>query len=113
MHDVTGPVSEVEMYDALEKFYKQEPTALLLWDMSQADVSQITSDILQKFAKKSAELGVSRQGDRIAVIAPEDLQYGFARMSESFSEMESAPYSFRAFRTREEALQWLKSADIS
>ncbi len=62
VHDVTGPVSEVEMYDALERFYKQEPSALLLWDMSQADVSHVTSEILQKFVKKSAELEVSRQG---------------------------------------------------
>ena len=113
VHDVTGPVSEMEMYDALENFYKQEPTALLLWDMSQSDVSHVTSDILQRFVKKSAELGVRRQGGRTAVIASEDLQYGLARMSEAFSEMESAPYSFRAFRTREEALLWLLSADIS
>jgi len=112
VHDVTGPISEVEMYDALEKFYKQEPTALLLWDMSQADAGHVTSEILQKFIKKSAELGVSRQGGRTAVIAPDDLQYGLARMSEAFSKMESAPYSFRAFRTREEALQWLKPAEI-
>jgi hypothetical protein len=113
VHDVTGPVSEMEMYDALENFYKQEPTALFLWDMLQSDVSHVTSDILQRFVKKSAELGVRRQGGQTAVIAPEDLQYGMARMSEAFSEMESAPYSFRAFRTREEALLWLMSDDIS
>ena len=113
VHEVTGPVSEVEMYDALERFYNKEPTALLLWDMSQADVSHVTSEILHRFVKKSAELGVSRQGGRTAVIASDDLQFGLARMSEAFSKMESALYSFSAFRTKEEALQWLKSADIS
>ncbi len=112
VHDVTGPVSEVEMYDALERFYKQEPSALLLWDMSQADVSHVTSEILQKFVKKSAELEVSRQGGRTAVIASDDLQYGLAKMSVAFSEMELAPCSFHTFRTREEALQWLKPAEI-
>jgi hypothetical protein len=114
LHDVTGLVSEEEMYDALENFYKREPTALLLWDMSQADVSHVTPDILQKFVRKSTELAVRRQGGgRIAVVASEDLQYGLARMSGVFAEMESAPYSFSAFRSRQEALQWLKSGDIS
>ena len=113
IHDVTGPVTEEEMHDVLENFYKREPTALLLWDMSQADVSHITTDILQKFVKKSAELGASRQGDRIAVIASEDLQYGLARMSEAIVNIVSAPYIFAIFRTRQEALTWLKQSDLS
>jgi len=113
IHVVTGPVSEEEMYDALENFYKREPTALLLWNMSQADVSQVTTETLQRLVRKSTQLGGSRQGGRTAVIASEDLQYGLARMSEVFAEIESAPYSFRAFRSRQEALQWLKSGDLS
>jgi hypothetical protein len=114
LHDVTGSVSEEEMYDALDNFYKREPTALLLWDMSQADVSHVTPDILQRFVRKSTELEVRHQrGSRIAVVASEDLQYGLARMSEVFAELESAPYSFRVFRSHQEALQWLKSSDIS
>ena len=111
VHDVTGSASEMQMYDAIEKFYQEEPTALLLWDMSQADVSHVTPDILRNFAKKSAILGVNRQGGRTAVVAPKDLQYGLARMSEVFLEAESAPFSFRVFRTRDEALQWLRAAD--
>jgi hypothetical protein len=113
IHDVAGPVSEEEMYDALENFYKREPTALLLWDMSQADVSQVTTETLQRFLRKSTQLGGSLQGGRTAVIASEDLQYGLARMYEAFAEIESAPYSFRAFRSRQEALQWLSSGDLS
>jgi hypothetical protein len=109
IHDVTGPVSEEEMYNALENFYLKEPTKLLLWDMSETDVSHVTSDILQKFIRRSVELGLSRQGGRTAVFASEDLQYGLARMSQTFAEIESVPYSFRVFRSRKEALQWLSS----
>jgi hypothetical protein len=113
VHEASGLISEVEMYEAQKNFYKNNPTTLLLWDMSQAEVSHITSDILRKFAIKSAELGALRQTGRTAVVAPEDLQFALARMSGVFSEMESAPYSFRPFRTREEALQWLKSDKFS
>ena len=111
IHDVTGPVSEEEMYDALENFYKRESTTLLLWDMSQTDVSHVTTDILQRFISRSVELGFHRQGGRTAVFASEDLQYGLARMSEVYAEMESAPYSFSVFRSRQEALLWLTSDD--
>lgn len=113
IHEVTGPASETEMHEALENFYKEQPTALLLWDMSESDVSHVTPDILHRFIKKSAKLGECRQEGRTAIIAPEDLQYGLARMSMVFTEMESAPYRFCAFRTRQEALEWLKSDDIS
>jgi len=113
IHDVTGTVSEEEMYDAQENFYKKEPTTRLLWDMSQTDVSHVTPDILQKFIRRSVDFGLQHQGGRVAVFASEDLQYGLARMSQAFTEMESAPYSFNVFRSRKEALDWLISEDPS
>lgn len=113
IHDVTGLVSEQEMYDALENFYNREPTALLLWDMSHTDVNHVSPDILRQFIRKSTELGSRRSGGRTAVYASENLQFGFARMSEAYAEFESAPFSFRAFRSRQKALQWLKYGDPS
>jgi len=113
IHDVTGTVSEEEMHNALENFYNKKPTKLLLWDMSGTDVSHVTSDILEKFIGKSVEFGLRRQGGRIAIFASEDLQYGLARISKVFAEMNSAPFSFHVFRSRQEALQWLTSDDPS
>lgn len=111
IHDVTGLVTEGEMYDALENFYQGEPTTLLLWDMSQTDVSHVNPDILRQFIRKSAELGAHRSGSRTAVFASENLQFAFARMTEAYAEFESAPFSLRAFRSRQQALQWLKFGD--
>jgi hypothetical protein len=109
IHTISGPVSEVEMYRALKGEVGQEPTALALWDMSLADVSHVTPHVLRKFIKKAAELGATRLGGKTAVIAPEDLQFGLARMSVAFSEMESALYQLQAFRNRDNAFQWLMS----
>ena len=81
IHVVTGPVFEAQMYRTLEDFYDREPTALVLWDMSQAELSQVTPDMLQKFIRRAAEIGVRRQGGRTAVVASDDLQFGLARMS--------------------------------
>lgn len=111
INEIAGPVSEEEMYLALTGPDDHEPTRLLLWDMSRAEVAHVTPDILRKFVGKAAELGAGRQDGRTAVVAPDDLQFGLARMSEVFSELESAPYDFRAFRTRQEAFEWLGTED--
>ena len=66
IHDVTGLISEQEMYAALENFYQQGSTSRLLWDMSQTDVGHVTPDMLRDFVGRSAELGQHRQGGRAA-----------------------------------------------
>jgi hypothetical protein len=113
IHDVSGLISEREMYAALEKFYQQEPTSHLLWDMSQTVVAHVTPDMLRGFVGRSTELGKHRQGGRTAIVATEDLQFGLARMSAAYAEFQSAPYSIRVFRSREEALRWLTSGEAS
>jgi len=109
IYTVTGLVEEDEMHQALESQSEFEPTLHIMWDMSLADVAHVTPEILRRFVKRTAQLRDRHKGGRIAVIAPKDLQFGMARMSEAYTEMESAPFSFRAFRSRDEALQWLKS----
>jgi hypothetical protein len=112
-HVVIGFVSEKEMHEVLEGFYDGQPTALVLWDMSKAQLAHVTAEMLQKFVRRAAKLGVHRRGGRTAVIAPEDLQYGLGRMSETFAEIESTPYRFSVFRSRQDAMQWLASDDTA
>ena len=85
IHAVIGPVSEEEMYDAIENFYNREPTMFLLWDMSQAEVADVASSVLEAFVQRSTTLGVKRKGGRTAVFAPYDVQFGLGRMSEAFA----------------------------
>ena len=48
--------------------------------------------MLRKFIRRAAQIGVRRQGGRTAVVASDDLQFGLARMSETFADLESMPY---------------------
>lgn len=109
-HVVTGAVSLDEMFEVLDEFYAREPTMLVLWDMSKAELAHVTQDMLRRLAHRSAELGSPRRGGRTAICAPEDLQYALGRMSEVFSEMERAPYRVRVFKSRPDALKWLTSS---
>jgi len=111
IHVVIGSVSEKEMYGVLEDFYERQPTALVLWDMSQAEMAHVTAGMLQKFIRRAAQLGTHRRGGRTAVVAPDDLQYGLGRMSETFAEIESVPFSYCVFRSQQDAMRWLASDD--
>jgi hypothetical protein len=107
IHVVTGRATEEDMFGALEAFYASKFTRLLLWDMSETDLRQVQIEVLQRFVRRAAELGARRAGGKTAVVAATALQYGMARMSEAFAEIESTPYEFRAFKSREAALAWL------
>ena len=106
---VTGQASEEAMHEALAEIYVDDPALLVFWDMSQADVTHVTPDILQKFVRKAVCLGASKPGGRTAVVAPGDLQFGLGRMSEFFADVESAPFDLRVFRSKQDAMAWLTS----
>ncbi len=85
------------------------PTRLELWDMSAADLTQITIEGMQKFISRAAHLGQSRIGGRSAVITQTSLQYGLGRVAEALGEFESLPFSLRIFRKRGDAVDWLNA----
>jgi hypothetical protein len=104
---VSGHMLEEDMHEALEEFYKNEPTKLLLYDMSYAEVWHITPVMVLDFVRKAAKLGASRSGGRTAVLAPNDLQFDLGMMSQAFHTLEYKNIDLRIFRSEEEALSWL------
>jgi len=111
IHEVTGPADEAEMYSALQGDGADSQTALVLWDMTRAEVAHVTPEILRRFIRKAADLGQARRGGRTAVVAADDLAYGLARMSEALSDLAESPYSLQAFRSRGEAMVWLNGEE--
>lgn len=109
----TGVVSDDEMFAGQTEFYEGGPTRLQLWDMSAADLTNVTTDNMRRFIARSAVLGETRRGGRTAVIAQSGEQYGLARMAEVFGDFESLPFALRVFRKRDEAVAWLKAESRS
>jgi len=103
----TGPVLSGELGEALRQFYAGNPTRLLMWDMSNAQLSDVNADRLRTFIRQAAQMGARRSGGRTAVVAPQDLVFGYGRMSEAFMNAEDAPFDFRVFRTEADARAWL------
>lgn len=105
----SGHIPDEEFLAFYQKFFTGgsfDPSLNLLVDLRAADSSPRTSGILRRIAMMATKhLQVPATRPRVAVVAPEDLSFGLARMYEGFSG--SIPWDFTVFRAMEAALAWL------
>jgi hypothetical protein len=84
--------------------------AMLLVDVSRSEslATRSAADIrmVAEFLGPYAE----RVGGRCAVVAPSDVQFGLSQMGAVYSQ--GVGVSAQVFRTREDALAWLKSSPV-
>jgi hypothetical protein len=78
-----------------------------LVDLRKADSRPRSPGVLRQLAEylQTAYTGVSLP-PKVAVVAPEDLSYGLARMYEFLSD--SLPWEYVVFRSMDAALAWLE-----
>ncbi|MCG8337435.1 MAG: hypothetical protein MJE63_23275 [Proteobacteria bacterium] len=80
-----------------------------LWDLSEADLSTIDNASLESLAKVSADYSPEMDRTKVAVVAPQDLEFGMMRVYERISERKD--YLFSPFRTLAEAEKWLMTKE--
>jgi hypothetical protein len=68
----------------------------------------LSSEELRIIAADIQHLTTSRARGRCAILAPSEAGFGLLRMYEAYSE--GAPVEVRAFRERDEAMEWLEDA---
>jgi 23S rRNA C2498 (ribose-2'-O)-methylase RlmM len=72
-------------------------------------ILQVTRAALQSSGVLNDYRNIDRRVHRVAIVAPEDVAYGLARMYEAYQA--GSPSQTRVFRAEAEALAWLLSAD--
>jgi len=82
---------------------------MVLWDMRQSAASDepAIAAALQKLSSYAAEKGQARQNDRVAIITPDNVQFGLSRMSAAYAKNNQAAYQMQVFREEQPALDWL------
>ena len=103
----SGDLTSKEQIDALSEYYRSDPTKNLVWDFRGVTGDRVTSNELRQvilFAKKHENL---RSGGKTALVTSTDLDFGLGRMADAIAELEGLPWKIRAFRTMEEAMEWL------
>jgi hypothetical protein len=108
-----GILLDEELIDAYEKWFQGDawsPGLNELVDLSEADLSRITTSGVTKFVAYNEK--VNRNNNitsiKIAVYAPRDLHYGLARMYSILAD--DSPEDVHVFRDIQDAESWLKSA---
>ena len=101
--DEFGPGEGIACFTALAGMLKGD---LRLYDFS-VGWNAPTEEIKQ-IAEYAGKL-IASSATRVALLAPEDLSYGLARMYQAYQDTENKAPDFKVFRSREEALSWLFS----
>ena len=111
VHTVVGDVSADEVQNSIRKFYEGTVTNRVLWDFTNGAMSGISSSEVQRIAYYPRKHAHKRNGGKAAIVAPKEVTYGLSRMYELLTELRELPFETRAFRTPEEAYEWLLSKD--
>jgi hypothetical protein len=104
---VVGELTAEEVFRAVESFYADDPTGLVLWDLSNGSTAAISAADIRWIVRASAGMVGKRQQGKTALVGAKDAQYGLARMYGTFAEIQGLPAQYMSFRTRAEAEQWL------
>ncbi len=83
------------------------PDARCLVDLSEVESSDASGTTVQEALQLAREHRQSFEGVRIAVVAKRAASFGLSRMYELRNDGDLVP-DFGVFRTREEALGWLR-----
>jgi len=105
-----GVVPDDEFLASYNAFYEDprfDKSFNLLVDLRRTDSSVRSSEALHKLANfVRRELASTAARPKIAVVAPEDISFGLARMYEVLSD--TVPWDFAVFRAPDAALAWLR-----
>ena len=102
-----GQISVDEVKKKVKSFYEVAPSLNVIWDLAEADVSSITAGEISALASGVKKLAHSREGGKTAIVAPEDVSYGFGRMYQIFAEIYAQIADIGVFRSKLEAERWL------
>lgn len=92
-------------------YYSGEVTLNCLWDLTQADLSDIVTGDLRDEAIQTRAFADKRKGGKTALVAEGTLEFGISRMLEVFYDLQDMPFALEVFRTIDEAMQWLQSSN--
>jgi hypothetical protein len=105
----TGVVPDDEFLSSYRTLFgdpQYQKSFNMLVDLRRADSSARSPDTLRQLAEFVRQLfGDAEEGPKVAVVAPEDISFGLARMYEALSD--TVPWDFKVFRDVKVALPWL------
>ncbi len=104
---VKGLITAADLLDWGNRYYQGKITPLILWDVTQADLSTLQADQLNDIAENMSRISEARRGGKTAFVYSKPLEYGIGRMFQAYSEMQRMPFEVQSFQNFEDAMAWL------
>lgn len=111
LRTVTGVLHISELQAAVEEYYAGIVTQLILWDVRQAAIEQLSHTDMLAFARRVKELSAVRKGGKSAFVVSGGLLSGISEILLAMGESEGLEYEQRVFTDIEEAKRWLGVKD--
>jgi hypothetical protein len=103
-----GRITARELSAAYTEFLAESPTPLVLWDLTHATLAHIDASAIRHLARDLARIDVGRRlKGRSALLCGASVDFGIARMLQTYLELEAYDVHVAAFTDRARALDWL------
>lgn len=107
----TGKVLSTDIEESITAFYAGRPTRHVMWDISDAEISELSATDVRRIAEQTKRVAHSRPGGKTAIVSAADMPFGLARMYQAFAELAEQNSHVEVFRSTEEALAWIGPSD--
>ena len=108
---LSGELNLPDLKSTLDRYREVGPTSLEIYNTSSLSGKRLSSDELNMLADYLSQYNHIRPpGSKTAIVASGDLDYGLSRMISILTEGKTA-YNIQAFRSMDEANEWLLTAD--
>ena len=106
---VHGQITADMIIAALVGFYEGAFTSRLIWDYTDADLTEVQNDELRQISSVAVSYAHLRKEGQTAIVMPETLGFGLGRMYEIICENNESPIHYNVFKDIEKAREWLSS----
>jgi hypothetical protein len=111
IQECNGKITNEELLETAQSFFGRPHTVYIVWDFSFAHLSDFSPQTLQKVVAIWLQQIPCCESNKIAIVAPENLEHSFSSMFKAILELCKAPLNTNVFGSLEEAKQWLFSKE--
>ena len=106
--NISGDLGFEEIIDLVDFTYSGEITLNILMNLTEANTSSLTSVQIEKIGNHSKKYSHLRRGGKTAYLVTKDIDFGLARMYQTYTELKGHHEVHGVYRSYGEAMTWLK-----
>ena len=108
---MSGHLTANELQAWMDEYYTGHPTALVLCDITTANLSELNTNDVRDLADHYRKFVGLRDGSKTALVFDDPYKFGIGRMFESYLEIKGAEPFIGGFKSVDEAKKWLGVKD--